>query len=482
MLINLFVFLFVVSGLKTAIASSIHGEQIDFNFLDAAVKAQMEKHGLPGASLAIIEGHEIIYLKGYGTAGTHAMTPQTQMFIGSQSKSFTALMIAQLADQGKIELNAPIQQYIPWFQVADQDASAKITVNHLLHHTSGLSESGYRILLPPNATAEQAVRSLAHAHLTAPLGKEFQYFNLGYAVLSYLIEIVTGQRYAEILLANVLDPLEMHYTTADPRTITDLSKGYTRLFGFAVPMAQTVRDYEIGAGYIVSTAEDMALYALAMKNNQAGLVSPEMYHKMFTPEAGAYGMGWHIVDNGGKIFHGGANETFATHVIIYPKVDRAFVLLINEGYQMDHFISSDQLMKTVEAIVLGKTPPAVSQGWSVRWIGWGIGILVIALIVLHIHNFYTLFNGWIQRASAWSSLKKAWDVAFSFLLPTIILIVVFSLVKAFYGNRFNLATNIVYMRYVLPDILILMLLGTIPDYIQAVIKLGWIAGRKTNPP
>ena len=224
----------------------------------------------------------------------------------------------------------------------------------------------------------------------------------------------------------------------------------------------------------------MAKYALAMKNGANGLISPEMYRLMMNPGLGSYGMGWHIADNGTKIFHSGANETFATHVNIYPKADKAFVLLINEGHQLDHFISSDQMMKTVEAVVLGKTLPPVSQGWSVRWIGWGIGILVVALILLHVRNFYKLFNGWRQQALEWTPLKKIWDVAISFIIPSVILILVLSQIKVFYGYRFNLLTSLAYLRLGLPDIFILMLIGSLPDYIQGIIKLTWVVMDRTK--
>jgi len=481
LLTTLFLIIFFAGPITLTLAEPMPANPFDSEVLDAAITAQMDKHGLPGVAVAVIEGDEVVYLNGYGTAGKRGMTPQTQMFIGSQSKSFTALIIAQLAEQGKIKLNAPVQQYIPWFEVADQSYSAKITINHLLHHTSGLSESGYSVMLSANSTLEEATRSLAQAHPTAPLGKEFQYFNLGYDVLTYIIERVTGERYADYLQTNILNLLGMTLTTGDPATAADLARGHTRLFGFALPMAQQVRDYEIGSGFIVSTVEDMAKYALAMKSEANGLVSPEMYRLMMNPGLGAYGMGWHIVDNGAKIFHGGANETFATRVNIYPKADRAFVLLINEGHQVDHFISSDQLMKTVEAVVLGQTPPLVSQGWSVRWIGWGIGILVVALILFHIRNFYNLFKGWRQRASEWTPKKKTWDVAISFIIPTIILIVVFSQIKAFYGYRFNFLTTLAYCRLGLPDIFILMLVGTIPDYVQGIIKLTWVVTGRTKP-
>ena len=112
---------------------------IDFAAVDSYITAQMGKHGLQGISLAIIQGDQTVYQKGYGSAGGGtAMTPQTPMYIGSQSKSITALAIAQLAEQGKVDLNAPVRAYIPWFTVADASASEKITVSNLLHQTSGL--------------------------------------------------------------------------------------------------------------------------------------------------------------------------------------------------------------------------------------------------------------------------------------------------------------------------------------------------------
>jgi hypothetical protein len=236
-------------------------------------------------------------------------------------------------------------------------------------------------------------------------------------------------------------------------------------------MQQTVRAYEIGAGYIVSTAEDMARYAIAMLNGGTGLVSPKMMQRMFTPGQGAYGMGWIIVDGGSKIFHGGANETFRTEVNLYPDRKRAFILLTNQGHLIDHFVSAAQLTSSVEAIVLGQNPPPVSQGWSMRWIGWGMGIACLALLALHTRNFLALRN-WRERATNMPTAKRIKDVAVSFLIPTIILIVVFSQFRAFYGNRFNLLTNIVYMPTGLPDVFILLfLVGTLPDYIQGMTKL-----------
>jgi CubicO group peptidase (beta-lactamase class C family) len=451
----------------------VPASSIDFPALDAAITAQMSKHGLPGVALAVVEDGAIIYLHGYGTAGRgQAMTPQTQMLIGSQSKSFTALAIAQLAEQGKIDLNAPVQTYIPWFQVADEDASARITVNHLLHHTSGLSDAGYGVVLPNDATPEQAVRSLAQAQLAAPVGSKHQYFNRGYTTLAYIVELVSGQSYADYVQAHILDPLGMGSSTAAPASAAGLAQGYTRVFGFAVPAREPIPAYGVGEGWIVSTAEDLAHYAIAVMDGGAGLVSPQMMCRILTPGLGSYGMGWMILDNGATIVHGGANHTFRTEVNLYPKAGRAFVLLTNQGYQVDHFVSAAQLTKAVEAVVLGQPAPPVAEGWSVRWMGWALGVFVVALALFQTRNLLGL-RGWRERGRAMSPGKRARDIAISFIIPTVILIVVIWQVSAFYGDRFNLWTHLAYFRLGLPDIFILMLIGTLPDYAQGFAKVRW---------
>lgn len=400
LILALFLALFLPSlVLPSAVAAPPATSGIDSAALDAVIASQMSKHGLPGVALAVIEGDQVTYLQSYGVAGwRRPMMSQTQMFIGSQSKSFTALAIAQLAEQGKLDLEASVQTYIPWFWVADETASRQITIDHLLHHTSGLSESGHGVLLSPAATAEEAVRSLSRAKLTAPVGSKHQYFNLGYSVLAYLVEIISGESYADYLQEHIFVPLGMKATTADPSAAINLAQGYSRLFGFAIPMQQSVPLYAVGEGYIISTAKDMARYAIAMQNGGAGLVSPEMIQRIFTPGEGSYGMGWIVVDGGTKIYHGGANETFRTEVNLYPERERALVLLTNQGHLIDHFVSAAQLTSSVEAIVLGQDPPPISQGWSMRWFGWGIGIAPLALLALHTRNFLALRN-WREHAS-----------------------------------------------------------------------------------
>ena len=475
--ISLAVLFLVLLSFTSGFAFSDVVAPLDTNELDAVVTTQMAKHGLPGVALAVIENGEVLYQKGYGVDGNgNPMTPQTQVYIGSQSKSFTALAIALLAEAGKLDLDAPVRDYIPWFSVDDNEASDQITIDHLLHHTSGLSDAGYSLVLPLDTSPEEAVRSLARAKLTAPVGTKFQYFNMGYAVLSYLVELASGESYADYVQQHILTPLGMTSSTADPSLAKNMPKGYTRLFGFTVPACEDYPVYGVGEGWIVSTAEDMARYAIEFQTNRANLVSDEMMERILTPGIGYYGMGWFIYDDGAMIVHGGANQTFRTEVNLYPYMGRAFVLLTNEGYQVDHFISASQLTASVDAVVRCNPLPSLKQGWSVRWIGWGIGIIVLGLCVLHTRNFLAL-RGWKERIIRVSAKKRTWDIAISFVIPVVITTVVFWQVSRFYGNRFNLVSSLAYMRQGMPDIFILMLVGTLPDLIQGIIKIFLWTGR-----
>jgi CubicO group peptidase (beta-lactamase class C family) len=112
----------------------------DFAAIDAYVDAQMRDLRIPGLALAIVEGDRIVHLKGFGIAGPdgRAVTPQTPFQLASLVKPMTGVAIMQLVEAGKIDLDAPVQRYLPWFRVADEAASAQITVRHLLYHTSGL--------------------------------------------------------------------------------------------------------------------------------------------------------------------------------------------------------------------------------------------------------------------------------------------------------------------------------------------------------
>ncbi len=370
--------------------------------------------------------------------------------------------------------------YIPEFRIADPEASQKITINHLLHHVSGLSEAGFTEVLPEEATTQDLLLAMQKAELTAPIGTTFQYFNYGYSVLSVVIENVSGMSYETYLQENIFNPLDMGNTFTTPEKAQEkgLAQGYSRFFGFTIPARQPHRVYDLASGYLISTAEDLAHFSIALLNNGVyegnQLVPGNRFPMIFQPVKG-YGMGWFIGSD--RIYHGGANETFRTEMELFPSRKIGVILLTNQGYMMDHFISASQMINGVRAIVLGDTAPSVSSGWSVRVIGYLLGALVLGLILLSIKNFRDL-STWRERSKSWSVGKRIWDVAISFIIPTVILVVVFSQIKGFFGTRFNWTYQILMMFRSLPDISILMIVGSVPDYVQGFIKLFWALDAK----
>jgi CubicO group peptidase (beta-lactamase class C family) len=130
---------------------------LDLVAIDKYLEGQMAALRIPGLALGIVQGKQIVHLKGYGVADASGrlVTPQTPFLLNSISKSFVALAVMQLVEQGKIELDAPVQRYLPWFRVADASASAQITMRHLLNHTSGLGAASAYAYLSSGGVAHE---------------------------------------------------------------------------------------------------------------------------------------------------------------------------------------------------------------------------------------------------------------------------------------------------------------------------------------
>jgi CubicO group peptidase (beta-lactamase class C family) len=227
-------------------AAASRSNEAEFAQIDAYVSSQMQAMRLPGLALGIVQGDQIVHLHGFGEADQsgRAVTAQTPFVIGSMTKSFTALAIMQLVEAGKIQLDAPVQHYLPWFRVADPAASTHITVRNLLNQTSGIPTSaGVAFLAESPGTLEQQVRNLAQVALTQPVGKTFQYSNSNYATLGLIVEAVSGQSYGGYIQQHILDPLQMKhsYYTEQAARQSGLAQGYHWLFGYPVPVNEPYR-------------------------------------------------------------------------------------------------------------------------------------------------------------------------------------------------------------------------------------------------
>ena len=263
------------------------------------------------------------------------------------SKSFTALAVMQLAESGRIELDAPVRRYLPEFVLAAPAGAAQITVRQLLNQVSGLADAGFpEQRLPQPATIAARVADLRLARPVAPPGTEFHYFDSNYAVLARVVEVVSGQPFAAYLEAHVFAPLGMTHTvgvvtsaeaTEATRQADRLAQGHLAAFGFPFPYPE-MRGYLAGSGGVISTAEDMAHYLIAQNGGGSyegrRLLSPEGVAQMHTPRRdldSAYGMGWFATTYGGEpvLEHNGILSTFYADAALVPATGYGVVLLYN---------------------------------------------------------------------------------------------------------------------------------------------------------
>jgi CubicO group peptidase (beta-lactamase class C family) len=313
--------------------------------LDAFLEKKRGALHLPGLAVAVVQDGRIIYLRGLGLAAPgRTMTPQTPLIIGSLSKSFTALAVMQLTEQGKISLDTPVQQYIPWFRLADAAASASITIKHLLTHTSGISRYDGRVLLAGRGgkTIEQSVRELSTLKLSKPVGAAFQYSNINYLIAGLIVEVVSGQSFAAYLQQHILTPLGMEhsFTCEESARHDGLASGYRWWFGVPIPFRAPYLEDALPAAFIAASVADLARYMLAMLNggslDDASILSPagvaELHNSQVTISPGsAYGLGWRVEKLGNRtiIRHGGEVANFLAEMVLVPDLRLGVVVLMN---------------------------------------------------------------------------------------------------------------------------------------------------------
>ncbi|HEY0700305.1 MAG TPA: serine hydrolase domain-containing protein, partial [Micromonospora sp.] len=337
--------------------------------VDEFVADRLSAAHLPGAALAVTRGDEVVHVRGFGrTADGRPVQAGTQFRIASLSKAFTATAVLQLVEAGRVDLDAPVRDYLPEFQVRDRRGGA-ITVRHLLNQTSGLADTGFpeQTMAPP-ADLEHRVASLRAARLVSEPGTRFHYFNPNYDLLARLVEVVAGQPYEAYLRTMLFEPLGMRDTLVAPTgripaNARDLTVGHILVYG--VPVARPELDGFLGGnGAIVSTAGDMARWLVAQGTGGYGghrLLRPASLDLMLTPPAGVdttYGMGWAVeqaTDGSTRLTHNGVLSTFEAEALLDPRTGTGVVLLFNSGNALVPYHS---ITKGVADLLAGRRPAA----------------------------------------------------------------------------------------------------------------------------
>jgi len=358
--------------------------------IDTYIVEQMQRLHIPGASLAIIEGDRVVHQRGFGLARPGGETPValTPFFIGSLTKSITAMAVMQMVEAGKMELDASVQHYLPWFRVADPQASAQITVRHLLNQTSGFPSLASNLVLAeldntPGAN-ERQVRALSTLKLSHPVGEVVEYCNLNYNVLGLIIESVTGETYPDYIQKHIFTPLEMShsYTAKTPAQQNGLAMGHRHWFGLPVPAFDLpVPLGSLASGQLISCAEDISHYLMAHMNggryNGTQILSPAGMDELhrgekqlfaFGESVGRYAMGWFDRDIGNirTLSHGGNVPDFSAFMSLIPEQNKGMVILFNaDPYGLP--MITDEIGTNLTVILAGRQPESIKLDF-IQWI------------------------------------------------------------------------------------------------------------------
>ncbi len=384
-------------------ASTTRFSNNSYDAIEAYIERQMHRFNIPGVSLAIIEGEKTVHYRGFGRArpGGEVPTPQTPFFIGSLTKSITALAVMQLVEAGKLELDAPVQRYLPWFRVADPQASAQITVRHLLNHTSGLSiVQGQMILAEmddsPDAT-ERQLRALSRLELSHPVGTKFQYNNTNYNLLGLIIEAAIGESYSDYIQQHIFDPLDMRhsYTSKSEAQKNGLAMGHRYWFGFPIPEPNLLIPLgSLPSGQLISCAEDMAHYLIAQLNGGcygdvqilSSTCIDEMQHgtaeiiEMGFP-LGSYGMGWESQVSGKStiVWHSGIVPDFGAIAALVLEQNKGIVLLFNVNHAITKLTFDEFGMGAAQRLA-GEVPSKTFFGIA-PWLMHGMMLIPLLQII-----------------------------------------------------------------------------------------------------
>jgi CubicO group peptidase (beta-lactamase class C family) len=237
--------------------------------IDAFLSAEVPKSKIPGFALGIVIDGELVFAKGFGVRDTTSSAPVTAdtfFRIASMTKSFTAMAILQLRDAGKLSLDDPVERYIPELRALPYPTrdSAPITIRQLLTHAPGFPEDNPWAdrQVAANDDFDRLVKRDGISFATSP-GTEYEYSNLGYAMLGRIIETVAGTRFQDYVTANVLRPLGMTSTVCEEKDVPPgrLARGYRLEDGAYVAQPNPPDGSMSSAGCLYSSLNDMAKYA-----------------------------------------------------------------------------------------------------------------------------------------------------------------------------------------------------------------------------
>lgn len=364
---------FIILNLIT-ISIALCQEEENGNFQKEA-KQHFEKTiktlGIPGFSVVVTKGDKTILAEGYGYADVEhqlVSNSNTNYYIASVTKSFTALLAVILNDEGVIKLDDSLQKYFPELAVDSTLDLTKIKISDLLTHTSGIENNpiGWRVAYSGEHNQATLIELMKYTKPNEVGYGNYEYTNIGYNIYAIILERVTGKSWQNWIQEKVIDPIGMNHTTAfisrAEKGNWELAKPYIVLDSVSRIALEKKDNTMQSAGGLISTAEDMAKWLKIqvgkgklngkqifperlMIASQQELVSVEEPKRLFQPTH--YGFGWlHGSYKTNKVIHHfGGFAGFATHVSFISDKQIGVAIMINEA------LSGDKVMPIIATFI-----------------------------------------------------------------------------------------------------------------------------------
>jgi CubicO group peptidase (beta-lactamase class C family) len=356
--------------------------------IDAWVQRTMKTFDVPGISIAIVKDGQVVVAKGYGVRKLGDPAPvdaRTLFGIASNTKAFTATALGILVDEGKVRWDAPVIDYVPWFQLSDSYVTREMTVRDLLVHRSGLGLGAGDLLWWPASTytRREIARRLRFIPLATSFRSAYAYDNVLYLVAGEIIEAVSGQSWEDFVRTRILARVGMHSSNvrhSDAVRGDNVASPHALVDGKVRPIAPFDSDNTNPAGGINSNAEDMARWLLVQLAegklaDGSALIQPATARQLTTlvtpipigpaapelrdlrPNFNGYGLGFALRDYRGHklVTHTGGLPGYVSRVAMIPDARLGVAVLTNQ--------ESESAFEAIVAHVLDLYLGAAATDW-----------------------------------------------------------------------------------------------------------------------
>ncbi len=369
---------YLLAALLPAAVADDPGVKAAERLFEGWLEGQMAYRGLPGIAVGVVHDQQVVWAKGFGWADTDSrtpMTPSTKMRMASHSKVFTAVAILQLRDRGKLRLDDPVVQHLPWFTPKPLDPDdPPITIAELLTHSSGLSREAGSHWSTDEFPDTAALKAAVQSRVVFSPEVRWKYSNLALGIAGQIVEAVSGESYKTYMQKNVFSPLGMTSSSFDEK-VAGLATGYGRRMPDGSRMKMPFVDARAlgSATGLTSTVEDMARFVSAQFRkgpvfSKAALRDLHRVRMMESNWTRGNAIGFAVTREKEKLYvgHGGSYAGYKTHTLIQLD-DKVGVIVLSNGDDAGAADLASRLMQSVGEAVAKATAVTPAITWDPSW-------------------------------------------------------------------------------------------------------------------